>query len=246
LAPLAAREVNHPTSPALSTGPNQNADEARQMFEAVERKLAGARGLKVQFESEMTTQMGQGRTKGTVMLAPGNRMKVTLAFVDPRNPGGQAQPAMEYVSDGKTFTMRTGTDPRPGKVEPVKEQHQDTLAGWGTRVGLLMAAMGHLNHGRDDDYRKLGLSELRLLDKEAVGDRQVAVIELTVTKNGVATRHKLWLDAATGLPVKLVVRTRGGFGVVETYSGWEIDPDLPEATFALPEEGKTVPPGLAR
>ena len=50
---------------------------------------------------------------------------------------------------------------------------------------------------------------------------------------------KLWLDSQTGLPVKrVVIWTQGEKSitlVTETYSQWELDPKLPEDTFALPK-----------
>jgi hypothetical protein len=98
--------------------------------------------------------------------------------------------------------------------------HADRLGG------LFFAVTGHANH----DYRSLKLSDFK-----AVGDRRTEVIEFNLAKSG-----KLWLDAETGLPLKLVAENREGLGIVETYRKWVLD-----GTFALPsglKAGGVLPP----
>ncbi len=214
--------------------PGPNGDGARKRFEAMERRLAGARGYQVEFESDVTTSLALGKVRGTLLLAPGNRMKVTVEVISPDHR--QALPGDQFalVSDGKNMAVLVGPGGKPQKVEPANDRHQDTLTGWGLRIGLFFAATGHVNHGGDDDYRSLKLSDFKAAGEETVGCRRAEVIEFKVAKSGVPTRHRLWLDAETGLPLKLAVETREGFGVAETYRNWVLDPSVPDGTFALP------------
>jgi outer membrane lipoprotein-sorting protein len=187
--------------------------EGKKLFEALEQKLAGAKGYRVEYESEVLTSMSHGRVKGTLALAPGNRMKLVNEFApaDPllHEPDGK----MTFVSDGKTLVLYNTATGKPGKTEPVMDRVQETLTGWLIRIG---------------DFKRAG--------KEKVNGREANIITFTLTKGMVGkTSHKLWLDAETGLPLKQVVETQDRFGVVETYHNWELSPALPEETFALPK-----------
>jgi hypothetical protein len=124
--------------------------EAQKLFQKMEQKLAAARGYQVDFESDVTTTMSMGKVKGTLLLAPGNRMKCTWQFNAPDDVKLQPEPSISVISDGKTFAVHNGRDAMCNKVEPVNDQHQDTVSGWGFRTSLFYTIMGRVNHGRDE------------------------------------------------------------------------------------------------
>jgi outer membrane lipoprotein-sorting protein len=205
----------------------QDSDKARKLFEAMEQNLRKAKGYKVDFESAVMTNLGQGKVKGTLVLAPGNRMKFSFGFFE-----DNSQPTTAFISDGKLLTILHAG--RLTKTEPVNDQFQETLTGWGFRIGLFFATT-HINDGVQDDYRTLKLSDFKLAGEEKVEGRQAKLIEFTVTKETIPTRHKLWLDVETGLPLKLVAETTNHFGIREIYRNWELDPKLPDGAFAIPK-----------
>lgn len=221
-----------------------SAERAHKLFEGMERKLAQAKSYKVDFETEVLTTLGQGRVKGAVMLAPGNRMKLSWAFFTPEQirQAQAVQPDSQVVmlSDGKTFVVTSDPAGKPTRAEAVKEKHQDTFSSWGFRIGLFHTS-SRLNQVADEEERKsIKLSDFKSVGDEKVSGRPANVIQFTVTKYNVSTFHKLWLDAATGLPLKLVAKTREGMGCIETYADWQIDPTLPDEAFALPNDLRTV------
>jgi len=207
----------------------QAQDGAQTLFETMEKKLASAKGYQVDFETDSETTLAQGKAKGTLLLVPGNRMKFTVGY-----PGIDAS-LITFVSDGKSLAILKGLGAKPERtIEPVNDKYQDTLSGWGFRIGLFMS-MSHVNRGDDDDYRKLKLSNFQTAGKEKVEGRQANVIEFTLTKGTVGTKHKLWLDTQTGLPLQLVAENGGVFRVVEIYRNWQLNPQLPDETFDLPK-----------
>jgi outer membrane lipoprotein-sorting protein/Tol biopolymer transport system component len=221
---------------AVSAVPAQ--DGAQKLFEALQQKLAAARGYKVDFESSILTSMGAGPMHGTLLLAPGNRLKYRLVCGAPADAGPNQDEAFTFVSDGKTLVTLKAGQPRPQKVEEVRDRFQETVTGWGSRIGLFFS-LSHVNHGGDEDYRALRPSDFRTVGRDKVEGRVANVIEFTLTRGPAATRHTLWLDTETGLPLKFVVKTREGFGTTETYRNWELDPDVPDETFALPADLRT-------
>jgi outer membrane lipoprotein-sorting protein len=224
--------------PAVS--PGQARDPARQLFEAMEQKLTSARGYQVDFESEVNTPLSQGKAQGTLILASGNRLKLTIGFVPPEPPQREPSSLIRVVSDGRSVAFHKGDPDKPEKIEPVNDVHQDTLTGWGLRIGLFFS-MSHVNRGRDEDYRSLKVSDFKTVGKQQVEGRPANVIAFTLLKGSIGTHHMLWLDAETGLPLKFVAENPGHFHIVETYCKWELDPRLPDATFAVPKDGQRGP-----
>jgi outer membrane lipoprotein-sorting protein len=80
------------------------------------------------------------------------------------------------------------------------------------------------------------LSDFRTAGQDKIDGRQATVIRFTLTRGVVSTYHRLWLDAETGLPLKLAVQTPDHMGVIETYRNWKLDPQVPDATFAIPKD----------
>lgn len=220
-----------------------SAHRAKTLFEAMERKLAQAKSFKVKFESEVLTTMSLGRIEGILMLAPGNRMNLSWSFSTPEQIrlAQAVQPESQAVllSDGKNFVVTSDSKGKPTRVEAVKEKHQQTLSSWGFRIGLFYTS-GRLNQVEcEEDRNAIKLSDFKTAGEEEVDGRPANVIQFTLTKNNVPTFHKLWLDQETGLPLKLVVRTREGMGCSETYHNWQLDLALPDDAFTVPKGART-------
>jgi hypothetical protein len=84
--------------------------------------------------------------------------------------------------------------------------------------------------------------EIKLGKMEKVGDKNAQVVEYALEYKGKGPRPeiacKIWFDPETNLPLKrtLEIRAKGEVFMsgVETFSRWEIDPEVKESQFTLP------------
>jgi outer membrane lipoprotein-sorting protein len=211
----------------------QAQDGPQKLFETMEQKLTGAKAYKFDFDLEHASD---GRTdfklKGTLVVAAGN--KLSLHFM-----GTADQQAIKgiMVSDGSTLTMKREIDGKPdSRSEPAAAKLCETL----TRV-LVRAAVDVAVEQTDRSDPKwadqLKVSGFKAAGKAAVEGRETNVVECRVafSETRGPARCKLWLDAATGLPLKRVLEIDGLRVITENYRNWELDPKLPEGTFLLPK-----------
>src|SRR5262249_30979233 len=142
----------------------------------------------------------RSRQKGTLVVAPGNRMKLTAeTTVESRPPSVREQ----YVSDGKNFAYSFSP---PGQTQwanttraPTKnDRYKDTLSTSGFHVGLLNTVRNAVNEGpAERAHRCTEVSGFETVGKEKVGGRPATVIGFALTCNRDTYRHRLWLDDET-------------------------------------------------
>jgi hypothetical protein len=122
---------------------------------------------------------------------------------------------------------------------PKKRSQMDRWVASGTRAWASLAGIGRLpgpNSQRHSSPPTAGcraagdrpadlfkLSDFKLAVEEKVGERDTKVIQYTVKAKGKVTNAlsmKVWLEAKTNLPVKLVL-TGGGSDITDVTAGWD-------------------------
>ena len=214
----------------------QAQDGAQKLFEAMEQKLAKAKAHKIAYESDGKEGDRPHQLKGVLILATGNRFKWTFEGKDnSRAVNGVV------VSDGKMQVRKTESDNKPLQWGAPHERFFEFFVGHLGRVGV---HAGYEALRGDDPLNpaKLKLSGFKMAGKEKVGSREANALEYQLMLPGddkIKATCKLWLDVQTTLPVKRILEInwdgKVAFRSVETYGDWELDPQLPDETFALPK-----------
>jgi outer membrane lipoprotein-sorting protein len=198
-------------------------DTAKELFDAMEEKLSGAKTHKVDYSMESVTAGRPTKSKGTLTFA-GNKLNWTYTS----EVTGKRPYKVSAVCDGKTMVTKTDIEGKPERyTEAALGEH---LAEGFIRLGLFAG----LEAARSKNVK---LSGFKLVGKEKVGDRQAHVIEYGVGKKD-GPLFRLWLDASTLLPLRRAIEAGAqgkGFSVVETYTSWQLDPKLPDGIFTLPK-----------
>jgi outer membrane lipoprotein-sorting protein len=211
-------------------------DAAQKLYDAMEQKLAKAKAHQFNFAIDGFHDNSPIEWQGTVILADGNRLKVAFTEQD-----GNFQWHNTIVSDGKTLAEQVqfeGTQPQV-RTATVEKMLVDRVVGHLSPIG---AYFGIINIPRESRKAALlKLSGFKMAGKEKVGGREANIIayQFPFGEKDLPTTCKLWLDAQTNLPLKRVLEISDQgkvlFRAVETYSGWELEPKLPEETFMLPK-----------
>jgi outer membrane lipoprotein-sorting protein len=214
----------------------QAQDPAQKLYEAMEQKLTKAKAHKIGYEIDGLDGKRPVKFKGVLILATGNRVKMTLDGAD-----GKRATNVVIVSDGKTGVRRVETDGKPATYSwRVHEQYSDFLVGYLSRTGLFAGIqLLHRDHPVDPAMWKL--SGFKMIGNDKVGNREANGIEyqLNFADAKIVVTCKLWLDAQTNLPLKRILENNDAGKVeewsTETYSQWELDPKLPDNIFMLPK-----------
>jgi outer membrane lipoprotein-sorting protein len=214
----------------------QAQEAAQQLYEALAQKLATAKVHKFDFAIDGFHDQSPIEWKGTMILAAGNRLKITFTEQD-----GNVQWHNTIVSDGKTLAKEVQFEGRQPTLQTstVEKKLVDRVAG---HLGPIGAYFGIINLPRESrDAALLKLSGFKMTGKDKVGgrDAQIIAYQFPLWEKGLPVRCKLWLHVQTNLPLKRVLEIsdqgEAVVRVVETYSEWELEPKLPEGTFTLPK-----------
>jgi outer membrane lipoprotein-sorting protein len=217
-------------------------DRAQKLYEAMEQKIAKCKAFRFDFEID-TDQGGPMKAKGILILASDNRLKVTFE-VESKIKDGTRKSKGIMISDGKTFAETMETDSKPTTdSKAVSGKLFGVFVEQFCRTGAFTSVEGihrlHRANPKEDPLPKPG--GFKLLTKEKIAGRDTNVIEFQLMDADPDTKMtcKLWLDPESNLPLKRIfeVDRKGLFRrqVIETYSHWELDPKLPDGTFALPK-----------
>jgi hypothetical protein len=215
----------------------QAQESAQKLYEAMEQKLAKAKAHKIEITSDFFAG-GEARSlQGTLIVAEGNCLKIAMEVKHPKR-----HIKLLWVSDGKTLFTKEEKEGKPSmQAGPVPEQlgEQCTLVLGRGGVLLLLLSL-ESQRGDIKDGAALKPHDFKMLAKEKVGDRQALVIEyrLSFPQTKDPATCKVWLDPDTRLPLKRTLelpQDGAVFRAAETYGRWELDPKLPEGTFALPK-----------
>jgi outer membrane lipoprotein-sorting protein len=225
----------------------QESANAEKLYQAMAKKLTGAKTLQCSFEIAIETDMGKAKTSGVLAFAEGNknRLKADGDFF-----GGKVQ--IEVISDGKNYRMSmTAADqppqPKAGDVPPnMNEFLREGMARGGVFVGLFpkpqKTAHAQTSNVSLEQDRKiedhLQISDFKLGNKENIGKRATQRIEYTLTIDKEPFVVTLWLDPETNLPLKRQLSMGKGktrFQLVENYMNYRINEDIEAKEFALPK-----------
>jgi outer membrane lipoprotein-sorting protein len=208
--------------------------DAELLVRRMHDKVRAAKTLRVRFEISVTDALGKkGAVKGALVLGDGQKYRAE----GEGEVFGQAVKFAE-VSDGVRTAYRDATDPKRDGTEKAAKDAGTYLRGALPRDGFLI---GSLNMKERSGWAPSAfkLSAFKLGSEETVGGRKARVIEYAVTVEGGSDPMpvKVWLDAGTGLPVKLVLT--GGKSdirdVTETYGEYTLDAEVDAKAFELPK-----------
>jgi outer membrane lipoprotein-sorting protein len=210
-------------------------NEAEKLYRAAERKVRAARTVQVRFDVNITDALGKKwDVKGSLVLGEGDKLRTEAQ-------GRLFDAPVKYtvVSDGTSmkFIGATGQARQGEGEKPPKglgAYFREALPRDGFFVTTLN--MDRRLGGAPDAVK---VSDFKLVGKERIGERNTHVIQYAVTEKGAKgpLTMKLWLDAETGLPVKLAMS--GGktdiTDLTETYSEFSIDGKVDPRSFELPK-----------
>ena len=217
--------------------------EGEKLFHAMEKKLSEAKAFHVAVEIKIVIAEREngkdqgGRLKGSLLLAKGNKARLTLR-------GKVAGEALdrEIVADGKRIAWKDNLPKPPylAKQTAPKKLHallsrSLTRAGvYGTNEGMTVA------NGYGPDI-PAGVQRVDAWDFTAgaaakVGGRDARVVRYRVGSKGEkgAGQATVWIDAKTLLPLKYVLGDRTNH-VTEIYHEFLLDPKTEAKVFALPK-----------
>jgi outer membrane lipoprotein-sorting protein len=218
--------------------------EAEKLFRAMEKKVREADTLRVVVEQgdvyHTELYMSRGREmykyKGRLLLGGGQKARLELTWL---RDGKENMDLL--IADGKQLIgvgEHEAIDTK-GKPVPVSRTLTALLGQYAARLGLLpvLTAEGVKGEKYDIDQH-IPADNFYLGRREKVGGREAQVIEFERKQRDGREVLTLWLDAATGLPLKRVTeRTLGARSrTTEVYREFTVNPRLDPALFVLPKK----------
>jgi len=142
------------------------------------------------------------------------------------------------VSDGTRLSMQDSGMIRPSLENTPKDFNRDILT-WLSRSGVFVPHLPLPDVKADDAKDRFPVARFELGDKEKVGERATQRLDYQLSIKGQDPTFSVtvWLDAATGLPVKRMLISEVGkekVTVVETYSKLTLDEKMDAKAFDLP------------
>lgn len=215
-------------APPLAPVDPAGADQARALLEALDAKLAAAKTLRVR----STTLMGpaEKRARFATRVELGEQGRLRLVMEGQASNGTQVR--LEVVSDG---ARRSTLQAAGGRAQRDLDQAPPGLGS------TARAALGRLSPTvllrRDAlDDATIPVAGFVLGPASEEGGRALRQIEFDSTAPDLPMHVTLWLDTATGLPVKRVIGdSTHAEALVETFDAWEFDVALEPEAFAVPD-----------
>jgi len=208
------------------------------MLEELEGKLLGARVARLHYEV-VAEGAYTARAEGALLVAAGGRVRLSGkgAF------GGEAM-SVELWSDGAR--MRGGARAKPFAEQATPPGLAEALWVGLTRMGILHN-LAELSEGSPPDHAEGGVRAwVRVGDPVVGAKEQVEGVlarplrfDILVRGSKASGEATLWVDAATGLPVKRVQVVHfpdGDMRVVERYRAVELDAAVGEEAFRMAGE----------
>jgi outer membrane lipoprotein-sorting protein len=214
-------------------------NEAEKLFRAMEKKIAAAKTMAVDFHLKLEAGAETIDGRGSVTTASGNKLKLTISIKDAT---GSMQITM--VSDGKkAVTKRVGNGAPELEERPIHENGAKLLASALGRGGLFVAERAMRRAMVDNpkaDLDRFTVSDFKLGGKEGVNGRAAQLIEYTLLADGKERKEtcKLWIDVETQVPLKRELTVSDNdkkLVCTETYYQWQVDPKVDEKEFVLPK-----------
>jgi hypothetical protein len=233
-------------------------NKGEKLYRDFEKKLKSAKAYRVTFETKCPER--HMFLKGSLLIA-GNKLK-GIAEGQPDVYFLPKDAEMTFLSDGKvqarTFTSlgKEGVKGKPTRTSwEASPKLGTTVTGLLARQGVysLLTTFGPLVNSKLSTLHLEGLLDsvevknFNLVGTEKLGDKVAQVVEFNLELKEKMEfpefpkiSSKIWFDTVTKLPVKRIQEQSDGGKViyrrVDTYSRWEIDPEIKEGTFTLRKE----------
>ncbi len=214
-------------------------EEPAAAFRKIEDSLRAARTLSIRYSYDFHEEREGKETvvhggEGLLLVGEGNRIHT---WVDMKM--GLFGSSFLLVSDGKQVRLKYAEEKRKDCPPDLREMFIAGLAKEGvfldTSILMLMDLAGKPGEG----LPRLGVTEIR----EGKADGEARGLVLTV-KAGRARTIELWYDPKTQRPLRRRLQTHPGRFIVERYTEWTVDAEIPAETFALDAKrsGPAAPP----
>jgi outer membrane lipoprotein-sorting protein len=218
-----------------------NDKDAEKAFQEMSATLTKAKSFACTFEMKMDAPDGKGSFKGSLAVAPGNKVRIEM-----KGEGGGKTMDLLVVSDGAKSVAVDDKKTQPIRDTP-KNMAKNFLTGM-ARGGIFApmflaveAVAEGEKPGETNVEEMLKVSDFKLGKKEKVDDKEALAIEYVLTAasaGGEKLSTTVWVDAKTHVPLKRSLTAKVGdkqLTVTETYSKVEVDGKLDAKTFELPK-----------
>jgi outer membrane lipoprotein-sorting protein len=205
-------------------------DKARELFDKMERKLTGAKTLKVEVDAKLEDDSGKSSLKSTLWIAAGNKLRAEYqAKLDGK------EEKVTIISDGNKLIMNQAEFGSEESDTPKNLQEDMSLAL--ARVGVYPASifMVQVNKVKSTKAREtIKVSDLKLGKREKINDRETQAFEYQVTYPMGEGRAKvtLWVDVKTNLPIRRVLTAKGTYTENLTF---QVNLKIADEKFQLPK-----------
>ena len=208
----------------------QEKNEAEELFKKMEEKIAKARTA----QARVTGELGPTgiAITATCWLGEGKEARVDL---EGRIGGGVLK--SNLISDGKKVRLEA-----PGKDPALFDapEHLGRLSRtFLTRNGIMgMFDMAFESKSiRAESAPNTRMTDIASGAREKVGDREALEVRYRLGGGKDPDRVSVWIDVATHLPLKRVVK-QGDTNLTVTYSEFKLNEKIDAAKFELPKEAK--------
>ena len=214
-------------------------NEAEKAFRAMEEKLAKAKTLEcfLEIKCDFGGPMGTETLsyKGLLLLDEGNKARQEIKELAKGPPL-----RLLMVSDGARLSMQDNGMAQPALEETPKYLNRDILT-WVARSGVFLPHAPLPDVEAADAKARFPVTGFQLGDKEKVGERAAQSIHYQLAIKGQEPTFSatVWIDAATGLPLKRLLISEVGKEksmVIETYSKLTLDEKIDAKKFDLPKQ----------
>ncbi|HVE41460.1 MAG TPA: type II secretion system protein GspG [Planctomycetota bacterium] len=205
-------------------------DDAGALIKALQEKTQKAKSLRVAVSFAYSESGPPHPTFSGEIRANGPNQWL-LDFSSSRGDGLEER--FRAVCDGKNLgTTGFQAEAREAR-EP--ERYARQVRDW-CATSLIPVFFSFVYKSVNQKNNLPALSGARSLGREKVGAVEARVVEYLVSyPTQTKVQVKAWIDPVGLRPLKRVVGSGMGGGLVETFTSFEIDPETPDAVFAAPE-----------
>jgi outer membrane lipoprotein-sorting protein len=222
---------------AAPTLAQQPQNEAEKLYRAMEQKIRSAKALHVVFEGDVIKDGKKATFSGTVDWVEGNKCHFDLKM----DVEGKSARFLA-ISNGKESFTKFG-EQVDTKAQAPKPRDYEQGTGWLARTGMVcIFVVGPKSKEQTqsgDIDKDLHVKDFQLGAKEKIGGRDTQVVTYHFDLHDkLKVKTSVWIDTAMLVPVKReLTAERDGkeaFRVRETFSTFEVNPNLDAKRFELP------------
>jgi len=230
LIPADEAQQAPPTTPApapLAPPDPEASARARELLAAVEAKLSAAKTVRARSRSSIGPPDQRSELVSVLLLGPGDRVSLLM-----QGTAQEVPVTLQVVSDGETRVTFQASGRSQRNVDPAAPG----LGALGRRALAKLSSTVLLRRDVLADP-SIPTGNVVLGPKVEEDGRTLQVVEYDSIAPDLQMHVRLWIDTATQLPARCVIGDASHpQAQVEVYESIELDVELPEGSFALPEE----------